>query len=105
MNLPNASRLTVLSALAPFFFSPGLIAQTAAPANAPKDSGEVVKSEAVNVSSTTLGRYAEDSSSSALKVPTDLKEIAGSLQIMNVAAISDRKAVSLDDIYPYVIGM
>lgn len=74
------------------------------PRNDPQPEDRVVEMEAFKVS-TTIGQYHEESSSMATKVPTDLKELASSLQILNLAAISDRNAITLQDVYPYVIGM
>jgi iron complex outermembrane receptor protein len=64
---------------------------------------EVVKLDAFNVT-TTIGTYHEDVSSMATKVPTELKELASSLQILNASAISDRNALALPDIFAYVVG-
>jgi iron complex outermembrane receptor protein len=80
----------------------GLILALAAARAGAQD--EVVQMNAYQVT-TDLGRYAEDTSSTATKVPTQLTNIPGSLQILNANAISDRKAQSLDDLFPYVIGM
>ncbi|MDD3179112.1 MAG: TonB-dependent siderophore receptor [Opitutaceae bacterium] len=54
---------------------------------------------------TDLGRYAEDTTSTVAKIPTSLKEISTSLQILNASAIIDRRARSVDDLLPYVVGM
>jgi iron complex outermembrane receptor protein len=40
----------------------------------------------------------------ATKLPMELKDIASSLQIMNASAIADRNAVSLVDVFGYVVG-
>ncbi len=69
--------------------------------NAP--TGDVVNLEAFNVS-TTIGTYHQETSSMASKVPMDLKELPSSLSIMNSTAISDRNAVSLVDVFGYVVG-
>src|SRR2546423_15705165 len=61
-------------------------------------SGEVVKMEAFNTSETSLGRYAEAMSATATKVPTELKELPISLQILNANAITDRKAQTVIDL-------
>lgn len=65
---------------------------------------EAVQLAAFNVNSTTIGTYHEESSAVATKVPTDLKELAGSLQILNASAIADRNAQTLPDIFAYVVG-
>src|ERR1700736_1322694 len=54
---------------------------------------------------TLLGRYHEDTSSTATKIPMELKEVAGSLQVFNANALMDRNAVTLQDVYTYIIGM
>jgi iron complex outermembrane receptor protein len=91
--------------VAPFVSS--LAAQDASlPASdsqAAAQNDEIVKMEAFNVS-TTIGSYHEETSSMATKVPTDLKELSSSLQILNSNAIQDRNAVSLQDVYSYVVG-
>lgn len=84
----------------PSVLSPAAIGQTA-DSTAP---GDVVQMEAFNVS-TAIGAYHEETSSMATKVPTNLKELASSLQILNASAISDRNAISLQDVYSYIVGM
>jgi iron complex outermembrane receptor protein len=82
-------------------------AQTTPPSNdqvAQAASDEVVRLDTFNVSS-TIGTYHEETSSMATKVPTDLKELASSLQILNASALADRNAVTLQDVYSYVVGM
>ncbi len=76
-------------------------AATPTPAQA---TGEVVQLESFNVS-TTIGDYHEESSSMATKVPTDLKELSSSLQILNATAIADRNSVTLQDVFQYVNGL
>lgn len=76
-----------------------LAAQPAEPA-----SDEVVQLDAFQVS-TSIGRYHEETSSMATKIPTNLKELSSSLEILNANAISDRNAITLQDIYSYVVGM
>ncbi len=65
---------------------------------------EVVKLDTFKVS-TTLGKYAEVTSSSATKFPVDVKDIPSTVQVMNAAFIDDINAETLGDIYPYVVGM
>ena len=79
-------------------------APAATPSPAEMNADQVVKMEAFNVS-TTIGAYHEETSSMATKVPTDLKELSSSLQILNSNAISDRNAVTLQDVFQYVIGL
>ncbi len=75
-------------------------AQTA-PAHSEADT--VVQLEEFKVSS-TIGTYHQDTSSMATKLPMDLREIASSLSIMNATAITDRSAVTLTDVFNYVVG-
>lgn len=65
---------------------------------------EAVQMDTLEVS-TTIGNYHETTSSMATKVPTDLKAISGSLQILNFSALSDRNAKTLQDVYTYIVGM
>ncbi len=53
---------------------------------------------------TAIGSYHQASSSMASKIPMELKDLASSLQIMNATAISDRNAVTLVDVFGYVVG-
>jgi iron complex outermembrane recepter protein len=71
------------------------------PANS--DTENVVKLDEFKVS-TTIDSYHQDTSSMATKLPTDLREIASSLSIMNATAITDRSAVTLTDVFNYVVG-
>ncbi len=75
-------------------------AQTAPPSN-----DNVVKLETFKVSDTSLGRYAEAESSTASKIPTPLKELAQTLQVLNIHAIQDRDPQTLIDMYASVVGM
>ncbi|MDB6126391.1 MAG: Iron complex outerrane recepter protein [Verrucomicrobia bacterium] len=64
---------------------------------------EVVKLEAFKVT-TDIGSYHQTTSSMASKIPMDLKELSSSLSIMNATAITDRNAVTLTDVFNYVVG-
>lgn len=64
---------------------------------------KVVKMEAFKVTA-DLDSYHQTTSSMASKMPMDLKELASSLSIMNSAAIKDRNAVTLTDVFNYVVG-
>jgi iron complex outermembrane receptor protein len=80
--------------------------QTPTPSQAAAAADDsVIKMAAFDASSTTLGRYAEAMSSTATKVPTPLKELPSSLQVLNLAAISDRNPQTLIDMYASVVGM
>ncbi len=65
---------------------------------------EVVQLEAFQVT-TTLGKYAEVNSSAGSKTPMDLKDLPSTVQVLNASFINDLKAQTLEDLYPYVIGM
>src|SRR5215216_2252676 len=83
----------------------GAASLTSSPAAAPVDAtGEIVRLEEFKVS-TTIGSYAETSTSTATKVPMDMKELAGTLQVLNTAFVGDKLALALEDLYPYVVGM
>ncbi len=64
---------------------------------------KVVKMDAFKVSS-DIDSYHQTTSSMASKVPMDLKELSSSLSILNSAAITDRNAVTLVDVFGYVVG-
>ena len=91
---------SLVSAIAPTI----VLAQTDAPQDEPTfKKDEVVQMDAFNVS-TTIGTYHEETSSMATKVPTNLKDLASSLQILNASAINDRNALSMPDVFAYVVG-
>lgn len=54
---------------------------------------------------TTISSYKEDRSLSSSKMPIDMKDLAATLQVLNTSFISDKLAASLDDLYPYIVGM
>jgi len=60
--------------------------------------------DVINVT-TDIGSYHEETSSMATKVPTDLKELASSLQILNQNGIADRNAITLQDVFSYFTGV
>ena len=64
---------------------------------------KVVKMEAFKVTA-DIASYHETTSSMATKLPMDTKELASSLSIMNATAIKDRNAVTLLDVFSYVVG-
>ena len=64
----------------------------------------VVKLEEFKVS-TTVDTYAESTTSAAGKIPLDMKDVPATLQVLNAAFIGDKLAASLDDLYPYIVGM
>ncbi|MDB6168017.1 MAG: ferrichrome-iron receptor, partial [Verrucomicrobia bacterium] len=68
------------------------------------ESEDVVKMDKFKVS-TTIGTYHEETSAMATKIPMERKEVPSSLQILNASALADRNAVTLQDVYTYVIGM
>lgn len=64
---------------------------------------DVVQLEKYTVS-TTVDSYHQQTSTMASKIPMELKDLAASLQVMNSAAITDRNAVTLVDVFGYVVG-
>ena len=98
MNLKSLPAQLVACCLA----APLLLAPVALRAQAPKD--EVVKLDAFKVN-TTVGTYAETTTSAASKIPIEMKDLAATLQVLNASFIGDKLAASLDDLYPYVVGM
>src|SRR6184192_2602381 len=70
-----------------------------------KESKEdIVKLEEFKVT-TTVGTYNESTTSAASKMPIDVKDLAATIQVLNASFIGDKLAGSLDDLYPYVVGM
>src|SRR5258708_1150203 len=72
-------------------------------------SAQETKEEIINLDefkvSTTVGSYEERSTSAGTKIPMDLKDLAGTLQVLNASFIGDKRAQSLEDLYPYIVGM
>ena len=54
---------------------------------------------------TAVDTYKTDRSMSSSKMPIDMKDLAATLQVLNASFISDKVATSLEDLYPYVVGM
>lgn len=54
---------------------------------------------------TAVDTYKADHSMSSTKMPIDMKDLAATLQVLNASFISDKVATSLEDLYPYVVGM
>ena len=65
---------------------------------------EVVKLDTFTVT-TTIGTYAETTTSAGSKTPMNLKDLAGTVQVLNASFIEDKRAQSLEDLYPYIVGM
>ena len=65
---------------------------------------ETVKLEEFRVTS-DIGSYAETISSVGTKTPLDLKDYAGTVQILNASFFADQRARSLEDLFPYIVGM
>ena len=65
---------------------------------------EVVKLDAFKVN-TTVGTYSETTTSAASKIAIEMKDLAATIQVLNANFIGDKLAASLDDLYPYVVGM
>ena len=65
---------------------------------------ETVELEEFRVTS-DIGMYAEKVSAAGTKTPMDLKDYAGTVQILNAAFLSDQRARTLEDVFPYIVGM
>jgi len=78
----------------------------AAPAPAPTSAPNptVVKLEEFKVT-TVVGSYEETTTSAGSKTPMNLKDIPATVQVLNAAFIDDKPAQSLEDLYPYILGM
>src|SRR6218665_549290 len=99
--LAKSSSLALILAAA--FWQPAIYAQTANDEVPPEEKkDEVIKLETLEVR-TEVGHYHEQTSGTASKVPMDIKEVAGSLQILNSNALMDRNAVTLQDVYTYIV--
>ena len=54
---------------------------------------------------TSIGTYTESTTSAGSKTPMNMKDLAGTVQVLNAAFIEDKRAQSLEDLYPYIVGM
>ncbi len=101
--LEGSCRTQVRVVLSFFAFSISQIvfAQSEDPTKTTSD--ETIRLDTFTVTA-AIETYHQETSSMATKVPTDLKEIASSLSIMNSSAITDRNAVTLTDVFNYVVG-
>ena len=66
--------------------------------------GHVLQLDKLTVS-TTIGTYRETSTTAGSKTPMNLKDVAGTVQVLNASFIEDKQARSLEDLYPYIVGM
>ena len=102
-NSPTVGRLftwlIVLGLLGPI-----LRGQSAPVAKDPAAKEEVVSMEAFRVS-TSLGNYAETTSTTAMKMPIEIMDLPATVQVLNSSFIIDHNADSLNDVYSYVVGM
>jgi iron complex outermembrane receptor protein len=69
----------------------------------PTGEEKAVKMEEFKVTA-DIDSYHEETSSMASKLPMELKELSSSLSIMNATSIKDRNAVTLTDVFNYVVG-
>lgn len=83
--------------------TPRSSAQTA-PEKKPAEPDTVVKLEDFTVS-TSVGTYEETTTSTAGKVPLEFKDLASTVQVLNASFIGDKLATTLEDLYPFVVGM
>ena len=74
------------------------------PATKSEAPGEIVQLEAFTVN-TSIGTYSETTNTAAGKIPIEMKDVAATLQVLNANFIGDKLAASLEDLYPYVVGM
>ena len=70
----------------------------------PVESDRVVQLEEFKVG-IAIGSYAEAMSTAGSKTPMGLRDLSSTIQMLNASFISDTRARSLEDLYPYVIGM
>lgn len=54
---------------------------------------------------TSIGTYAESTTSAGSKTPMNMRDLAGTVQVLNASFIEDKRAQSLEDLYPYIVGM
>jgi iron complex outermembrane receptor protein len=52
-----------------------------------------------------VNSYQEREMSTGSKMPVDMMDLAATVQVLNDAFITDKLATSLEDLYPYVVGM
>ena len=54
---------------------------------------------------TTVGTYKETTTTAGSKTPMNMRDVSGTIQVLNASFIADKQAQSLEDLYPYVVGM
>jgi iron complex outermembrane receptor protein len=84
--------------------SPPAVPPVQATAPAEESQEDSSKLDMVVVSA-KIDTYAEPITTIGSKVPVDQKEIPATIQVLNESFIADKLASSLDDLYPYVVGM
>jgi iron complex outermembrane receptor protein len=82
-------------------FAASLSAQTQ---TTPAPDSEVVKLNTFTVTA-ALDKYVETSSSAVSKTPTALRDLPQTVQVMNASFMGDLRALTLEDVYPYIVGM
>lgn len=92
--------LGCILSLLPVLLPLSVLAQTPSPAPAEP----VVQLDTFTVNA-SIGTYAEVESSGGSKTPMQLKDLPKTVQVLNASFIKDLQAQSLDDLYPYVVGM
>lgn len=65
---------------------------------------KIVKLEAFTVT-TSIGKYAESTTSAGTKLPMNITELPNTVQVLNASFLNDTLAQNLDDVYGYVVGM
>jgi iron complex outermembrane receptor protein len=100
---PRRRRVLCLVGLCLFTLSlPPLAAQSAPATDEP--TGRVVRLDDYKVTA-TLGSYVETTSSALTKTPVPLRDTAQTVQVLNQSFLADLRANTLEDAYPYVVGM
>ncbi len=54
---------------------------------------------------TRVGTYKETTTTAGSKTPMNMRDVGGTIQVLNASFIADKQAQSLEDLYPYVVGM
>lgn len=76
---------------------------------APKDSRNTsdAASEILTevVVTAKIDTYTDRDSDIGSKIPVDIRDVPATIQVLNESFINDKLATSLEDLYPYVVGM
>lgn len=97
-DLPSGALLVQRQAVPPMDAVP------AQPKPASLEEERVLRLDTFTVT-TTVGTYREATTTAGSKTPMNMKDVAGTVQVLNASFIEDKQARSLEDLYPYVVGM